>query len=174
MITVTDDSGSSQVTDAVIDELESLGRFLFQRLHLGPAVELGITLIDDEAMDQLHRDWLDLPGTTDVMSFPLDELRPGTAEEPVSEGTLGDVVISPEVAARQAAEAGHSFSDELALLTVHGMLHLLGHDHAEAREREEMFALQKALLEDHLGRPAPQPTESTRAGSPLSQDGAGR
>lgn len=159
MITVCDDSGTAEITEDRLELLRRLAAFLYRRLHLASEVELGVTLIDDEAMERLHEDWLDLPGTTDVMSFPVDELRAGTAQAPVPGGVLGDIVISPVVAARQAEEAGHSLDDELALLTVHGVLHLLGHDHAEDRGRTEMFGLQAALLEEFLGRSAPQPTD---------------
>ncbi|WP_029514044.1 rRNA maturation RNase YbeY [Nesterenkonia sp. F] len=160
---VEDASGSGRVPDGAVELLRRLGGHVKHRLHLGEAVEVAITLIDDEQMAALHEDWLDLPGTTDVMSFPMDELRAGTAEEPVAAGMLGDVVISPDVAARQAAEAGHDTDDELALLAVHGMLHLLGHDHAEEAERRRMFALQTELLTGFLGRPAPTPTTGTDA-----------
>ena len=90
--------------------------------------------------------WLDLPGPTDVMSFPMDELKPGTADHPTPPGMLGDICICPQVAARQAAESGHSAAEEMLLLATHGMLHLLGYDHAHDAEREVMFALQRKLL----------------------------
>ena len=75
-----------------------------------------------------------------------------------AEGVLGDVVLCPEVAAEQAARGGHSRDDELLLLLTHGMLHLLGYDHVEDAEREEMFTLQDRLVSEVLGRPAPAPT----------------
>lgn len=158
-VAVQDASESDLVSSAQVEGLGRLAGFLYERLHLGEGVELSITLIDDARMEQLHLDWMDLPGTTDVMSFPMDELPPGTPEAPVEQGVLGDIVISPAVAREQAEAAGHGLEDELALLTVHGVLHLLGHDHAEAQERREMFTLQKTLLEDFLGRPGPAPTE---------------
>ncbi|WP_261622967.1 rRNA maturation RNase YbeY [Nesterenkonia marinintestina] len=180
MITVSDASGSSRVTGEHLSRLEDLTAFLFDSLHLDRSVRLDVTLIDDDAMERLHLDWMDLSGTTDVMSFPMDELAPGTAERPVDGGVLGDVVISPEVAARQADAAGHGLDDELALLAVHGVLHLLGHDHATPEERAEMFALQTALLEEFLGRPAPRPTEAGAppeagpAGAPTDSEGGAR
>ncbi len=156
---IEDVSGSGLGGPAQLELLGRLAGFLYARLHLRAEVELSVSLIDDARMEQLHLEWMDLPGTTDVMSFPMDELRAGTAEEPVQEGMLGDIVISPAVARRQAEAAGHALEDELALLTVHGVLHLLGHDHAEPAERHEMFALQRSLLEEFLGRPGPAPTE---------------
>jgi probable rRNA maturation factor len=89
---------------------------------------------------------MDLPGPTDVMSFPMDELRPGRDGEEPDEGVLGDIVLCPSVAAKQAAEAGHATDEELLLLTTHGILHLLGYDHAEPDEEREMFELQRQLL----------------------------
>ncbi|GAB3188923.1 rRNA maturation RNase YbeY [Nesterenkonia suensis] len=157
-VVVTDDSGSSVAPVGVDELLARLAGHVYARLHLGRSVELTITLVDEEQMARLHLDWMDLPGPTDVMSLPMDELRPGTAEEPVDQGMLGDIVICPEVARRQAETAGHEVADELALLAVHGMLHLLGHDHRQIEERREMFGLQARLLEDFLGRAAPIPT----------------
>jgi probable rRNA maturation factor len=90
------------------------------------------------------------------MSFPMDELRPGHEGVEPEEGVLGDIVLCPSVAAKQAAEAGHATEEELLLLTTHGILHLLGYDHAEPEEEKEMFELQRQLLLTFLagrGRP---------------------
>lgn len=146
---------------ATVDEeaLLGLARSVLAALHVHPGAELSVICVDEAAMEQLHLEWMDLPGATDVMSFPMDELRPGTPEAPSPQGLLGDVVICPQVAAVQAARAGHSTSDEVLLLLTHGILHLLGFDHDEPGERAEMFALQAQLLGDYLGRPAPDPTE---------------
>src|SRR5690606_38583676 len=108
--------------------------------------ELSILMVTADVMSELHEQWMDEPGPTDVLSFPMDELRPGTDGDPTPAGLLGDVVLCPEVAARQAREAGHSTVEELLLLTVHGILHLLGFDHAEPEEEKEMFGLQRRLL----------------------------
>ena len=135
-------------TTAEVDETEfvALARFVLEAMHLHPATEMSILFVDEEAMEKLHVQWLDLPGPTDVMSFPMDELTPGTPQHPTPEGLLGDVVLCPSVAARQAAEAGHSAVEEMLLLTVHSILHLLGYDHMEEDERTEMFDLQRKLL----------------------------
>mgnify|MGYP006195730053 CR=1 FL=1 len=116
-----------------------------------------VRLVDADTMAVLNQQWMGQQGPTDVLSFPMDEMRPGTPEEPV-EGTLGDIVLCPPVARRQAEAGGHSVAYELCLLTTHGILHLLGHDHAEPEERQVMFALQRDLLTDFLGRPAPVET----------------
>jgi len=97
-------------------------------------------------MEQLHVQWMGEPGPTDVLSFPMDELRPGNDDTITPAGVLGDVVLCPQVAEVQAEGAGHSTMDELLLLTTHGILHLLGFDHAEPEEEKEMFSLQRDLL----------------------------
>ena len=151
-------AGERAAYDAV--DVELLGRLadhVLERLHVHPDAELSIAVVDEDEMARLHVEWMDLPGPTDVLSFPMDEMRPGTPEEP-AEGTLGDIVLCPPVARRQAEAGGHSVADELCLLTTHGLLHLLGHDHAEPEERQIMFALQRDLLTDFLGRPAPVET----------------
>jgi probable rRNA maturation factor len=127
-------------------ELHDLARWVLDRMRVHPRAELAITLVDEEAMAALHQQWMELPGPTDVMSFPMDELRPGGDGVEPDAGVLGDVVLCPGVAAKQAEEAGHSVADELLLLTTHGILHLLGFDHAEPEEEREMFDLQRTLL----------------------------
>jgi probable rRNA maturation factor len=131
-----------------VDEAEfaALGRFVLDTLHVHPRSELSIMFVDTTVMTELHVQWMDEPGPTDVLSFPMDELRPGREGEETPPGTLGDVVLCPEVAAQQAKVAGHSTAEELLLLTTHGILHLLGYDHAEPEEEKEMFALQRRLL----------------------------
>jgi len=131
-----------------VDEAEfaALGRHVLDAMHVHPQAELSIILVDVDTMSQLHVQWMDEPGPTDVLSFPMDELRPGDESSPSAPGLLGDVVLCPEVAANQARDAGHSTTEELLLLTTHGILHLLGYDHAEPEEEKEMFALQRRLL----------------------------
>jgi len=131
-----------------VDEaaLQRLATYAFDILHVHPDAELAIVLVDEAAMEQLHVQWMDEPGPTDVLSFPMDELRPGTEEEPSPAGLLGDVVLCPQVAQVQAETAGHTLMDELLLLTTHGILHLLGFDHAEPAEEREMFAIQRDIL----------------------------
>ena len=129
-----------------VPPLVALSRHVLDKLRVHPLAELSIVLVDTEAMEQLHVKWMDEPGPTDVLSFPMDELRPGKDDEEPEPGLLGDVVLCPEVAARQARDAGHSTADELELLLTHGILHLLGYDHAEPDEEREMFGLQRRLL----------------------------
>ena len=127
-------------------EFAALARYVLDEMHVHPQTDLSILLVEADVMTELHVKWMDEPGPTDVLSFPMDELRPGRDGEVTPAGLLGDVVLCPEVAARQAAAAGHSTAEELLLLTTHGILHLLGYDHAEPEEEKEMFALQRRLL----------------------------
>jgi len=131
-----------------VDEagLVRLAAYALDFLHVHPDADLAIVLVDEAAMEQLHVQWMDEPGPTDVLSFPMDELRPGTEEEITPAGLLGDIVLCPQVAIEQARSAGHSTQDELNLLTAHGILHLLGFDHAEPDEEREMFGLQRDIL----------------------------
>ncbi|MDN4472500.1 rRNA maturation RNase YbeY [Demequina zhanjiangensis] len=135
-------------TDATIDEVEfaELAKFVLREMHVAEEAELAILFVDEPAMEQLHIQWMDEPGPTDVLSFPMDELRPGTADEPTPAGLLGDIVVCPTVAAAQAVKAGHTAEEEMLLLTTHGILHLLGYDHVEPEEEKVMFALQRKLL----------------------------
>ncbi len=145
-IEVSNESG----VDVSEEELISVARFVIRKMDVNPAAELSMVLLDTNAMADLHMRWMDLPGPTDVMSFPMDELEPGGRPDAPDPGPsmLGDIVLCPQFAAGQAAAAGHSLGQELALLTVHGVLHLLGYDHAEPDEEKEMFALQRQLLEE--------------------------
>lgn len=131
-----------------VDEAEfaALARHVLDEMHVHQQTDLSVLLVDTDVMADLHVRWMDEPGPTDVLSFPMDELRPGTDSEPTPAGLLGDVVLCPQVAADQARAAGHSTVEELLLLETHGILHLLGYDHAEPAEEKEMFALQRRLL----------------------------
>jgi probable rRNA maturation factor len=127
-------------------EIVACARHVLGAMRVNPQAELSVVMVDEAAMEQLHVQWMDEPGPTDVLSFPMDELRPGSQDDDSPPGLLGDVVLCPQVAAKQAATAGHSTQEELLLLTTHGILHLLGYDHAEPDEEKEMFELQRKLL----------------------------
>jgi len=131
-----------------VDEvsLQRLALHAFEHLNVHRDAELAIVLVDEAAIEQLHVQWMDEPGPTDVLSFPMDELRPGSDDEPTPPGLLGDIVLCPQVAIQQAEAAGHSTQDELLLLTTHGILHLLGFDHAEPEDEKEMFGIQRDIL----------------------------
>jgi probable rRNA maturation factor len=138
-----------------IDEQSVLevARYALQRMRIHPMSELSIIVVDADAMEQLHIQWMDLPGP------------PGKDDEEPPQGLLGDIVLCPEVAKKQGEQAPtqHSMDEELQLLTVHGVLHLLGYDHEEPGEKAEMFGLQKAILDDWrvergVEGPSPAPT----------------
>jgi probable rRNA maturation factor len=125
----------------------ALATYALDYMNIHPDADLAISFTDEATMEKLHIEFMDEPGPTDVLSFPMDELRPGTSEDMTPAGLLGDIVVCPTVAARQAVTAGHETINEILLLTTHGILHLLGFDHAEPDEEKEMFGLQREILE---------------------------
>ncbi|MDT0307458.1 rRNA maturation RNase YbeY [Streptomyces sp. DSM 44917] len=162
-IEVNNESGTEIDERSLLD----VARYALARMRIHPLSELSVIAVDEAAMEQLHLQWMELPGPTDVMSFPMDELRPPSKddEEPAV-GLLGDVVLCPEVARKQGEQAPtrHSMDEELQLLTVHGVLHLLGYDHEEPQEKAEMFGLQKAIVDgwrDERGITGPSPAPTT-------------
>ena len=145
-IEIANESGVDVSSDTIL----AVARHTLDEMGVNPLAELSVLLVDVEYMTELNHRWMDGDGPTDVLAFPMDEgsVDHGPSEGPAAEpALLGDIVLCPEVAAKQAATAGHGTVDELALLTVHGILHLLGYDHAEPEEEAEMFGLQARLLE---------------------------
>jgi len=138
-IEVTNTSG--QLVPAT--EITSLLTFALLELALNPECEINVSFVDDDYMTELHIKWMDEPGTTDVLSFPMD--MPETPGEAV---TLGDIVISPVVAAEQANAQGHSIEHEIYILATHGLLHIIGYDHADKAEEKVMFDLQEKIVRD--------------------------
>ncbi len=136
-VEVTNRSGVS----APESEVESLLIFALDYMELHPECDLSVTFVDDKEMEELHIKWMDEPGTTDVLSFPMD--MPENRDDAV---TLGDIVIDPIVAAEQAASAGHSTAHEIFILASHGLLHILGYDHADKDEEKVMFELQETIV----------------------------
>lgn len=132
-----------EVDDGALHDVVVFG---MSHLRVHPMADVAIVVVDEATMEQLHMQWMGEPGPTDVLSFPMDELRPGRDGETSAEGILGDIVLCPTVAAAQAETAGHSLTEELSMLSIHGLLHLLGYDHAEAEEEKEMFGLQGEIL----------------------------
>ena len=151
-IEIANESGID-VDDAA---LIGLARHVLDAMKIHPQADLSILLVDEAAMEELHVKWMDEPGPTDVLSFPMDELRPprGDDDGEAEPGLLGDVVICPQVAAEQAAKNGHPPEQELHLLCTHGILHLLGYDHADPDEEKQMFDLQRDLLRSWQDRNA--------------------
>ena len=145
-----------------------LGVWVMDQMRVSTQSDLTVIFVDPEPIAELHMRWMNLEGPTDVMSFPMDELRPGDGKT-VMEGVLGDIVICPWVAAQQAAASGHSVLEEMALLTIHGILHLLGYDHVTPEQERQMFGLQRQLLltfiavRHGVGDPVPLPAGSADA-----------
>ena len=106
------------------------------------ASELSLVLSNDQQLHELNREYLDIDAPTDVLSFPSDEIDPES-----SALYLGDVIISYQRAAAQAKASGHGLKEELQLLTVHGVLHLLGYDHVEPDQKAAMWGMQADILQ---------------------------
>lgn len=141
-IEILDESGSG----LDVKHFSKLARFVMDQMRVHPLAELCIKAVDEATIAELNEKWMEKEGPTDVLAFPMDELRPGLVNEEPEEGMLGDLVLCPSIAERQGATAGHGTLAELELLTTHGILHLLGYDHAEPDEHKEMFGLQDQLL----------------------------
>lgn len=146
-IELTDLTNSNTDTNRI----KSLADFSLRSLGIHPESELSISLVDMEEMSSLHMRWLDESGPTDVLSFPMDELKPNSSSD--GPGILGDIVLCPAYANKQALEIGHSLQDELEVLVVHGVLHLLGFDHRENDEKTMMFSRQDEILREWRSRP---------------------
>ena len=138
-IEVTNTSGQLVPTA----EITSLMTHAMKALDLNPECDLNIAFVDDDYMTELHIKWMDEPGTTDVLSFPMD-----MPEAPGESVTLGDIVISPVVATAQALTQGHSTEHEIYILATHGLLHIIGYDHADKNEEKVMFDLQEKIVTD--------------------------
>ena len=136
--------------DAPLTEILQLADFALVKMHIDPRADLEILLVNETVMEQYHLDWLQESGPTDVLSQPIDGLRPGKPNSITPAGHLGLIVLCPQVAAKQAKDRGHSELREVLILISHSILHLLGFDHAEKQEEIEMFALQEEIVEHYL------------------------
>ena len=136
----------SNLTDSKCDleRLKSIAQFTILAQVVHPDSELNISLLDEDEMSALHLRWMQEDGPTDVLAFPMDEVKPNSAT--LGPAMLGDIALCPIYANQNALKVHSSLQDELELLTVHGVLHLLGYDHMEADEKEVMFALQDKYL----------------------------
>ncbi|WP_100446359.1 rRNA maturation RNase YbeY [Glycomyces xiaoerkulensis] len=157
-IEIANESGQAVDESGIVDA----ARFALGEMGVNPLAELSVMIVDLDHMTALNKRWMGGTGPTDVLSFPMDDAMPSRPDstEPTTP-ILGDLVLSPDVAEAQARDAGHSTTDELHMLTVHGVLHVLGYDHAEPEQAKEMFGLQNRLLEAwRAGRRAAQGAES--------------
>ncbi|MGE5221052.1 MAG: rRNA maturation RNase YbeY, partial [Omnitrophica WOR_2 bacterium] len=134
---------------------ELLGRAALHALSFadqGQDGDLTILLTDDQQLQQLNQQFLGIDASTDVLSFPEDYVDPDTGTR-----YLGDILISYPRSLEQARAGGHPVEAEIQLLVIHGVLHLLGYDHAETGEKDEMWAIQEKILAqlgiDPIGKP---------------------
>jgi probable rRNA maturation factor len=125
------------------DQVRALLEHSLVQLKLNADCEVNLVFVDENEMTELHIKWMDEPGPTDVLSFPMD-----MPENPDDAVTLGDIVIAPTIAATQASTAGHSAEHEIFILAAHGLLHILGYDHANKEDEKVMFALQEDLVKN--------------------------
>jgi probable rRNA maturation factor len=128
------------------DRLVGLATFALDALRIHPQAELSIVLVDTGTMSAYHQKFMGEPGPTDVLSFPMDELRAPEPDDDPPLGLLGDIVLCPEVTAAQAADSNRTPEEEADYLLIHGLLHLLGHDHAEPAEKKVMFDLNDKII----------------------------
>ncbi|WP_020522265.1 rRNA maturation RNase YbeY [Catelliglobosispora koreensis] len=169
-IEIANESGADVDADAIV----AVARHTLAQMGVNPLVELSVLLVDSAYMAELNHLWMGKDGPTDVLAFPMDEssIDHGPAEPAAAPTLLGDIVLCPEVAEAQAAKYGspdprmrldgaeiikpvdsnYNAADEMTMLTIHGVLHLLGYDHAEPEEEREMFSLQGKLLESWQAR----------------------
>ena len=143
MIDINNESGMP----ADEKRLVRLAAFTLRQMRVHPQADLSILLVDQPAMESYNKTYMGHTGPTDVLAFPMDELRP-TGEDAPPRGLLGDVVLCPEYSNAQAAANGRGAAQELEYLLVHGILHLLGYDHAEPADHAIMFALGDRLISD--------------------------
>lgn len=132
--------------------LVALTQFALDKLKIHPQAEVSILLVDEQTMADYHERFMGEPGPTDVLSFPMDELRPPRDGEDPPLGLLGDVVLCPSVTAQQAADNGRTPDEEAEYLLVHGLLHLLGFDHAEPDEKAVMFGLNDSITAEWVSQ----------------------
>lgn len=145
---LADEQADGGVPDVDGDDLLALARHVLGEEEVPPDMELAVLLVDRDTMTAMNREHMGGTGPTDVLAFPID--MPGDSP-PVGPAVLGDVVLCPAVAREQAASLGRRVQDELRMLTVHGILHLLGMDHAEPDEKQLMFGRTDELLDSFGG-----------------------
>jgi len=142
--TIVYENESARETDP--DLFDKVAASAFSQLGLKPVeAEISLLTVDDQAIQEINRDYRGIDKVTDVLSFPQEEDAPALIEK--TPLLLGDIVICLPRACEQAAEYGHSLERELGFLFAHGLLHLLGYDHEQESEAEQMFALQEQILQ---------------------------
>jgi probable rRNA maturation factor len=146
-----------QDADIPVDVLKELAELVLTHEGYPSDTEVTVLFVDDESIAGYNERFMGREGPTDVLAFPLEELRAGVAPSPRGSGPplhLGDVIIAPDKVSRQAAEREVAFEDELSLMVVHGMLHLMGWDHPDDDLAERMEAKEEEILAK-VGRTRP-------------------
>lgn len=136
--------------DAPLEQVLDLANFALQKMHIDAAADIEILLVNENVMESYHLDWMQESGPTDVLSQPIDGLRPGKPNALTPAGHLGMIVLCPQVAQKQAVAAKHSELKEILILVAHSILHLLGYDHVEKEDEIEMFSLQEEIVAQYL------------------------
>ncbi len=136
--------------DAPLEQILDLANFALQKMHIDAAADIEILLVNENVMESYHLDWMQESGPTDVLSQPIDGLRPGKPNALTPAGHLGMIVLCPQVAQKQAVAAKHSELKEILILVAHSILHLLGYDHVEKEDEIEMFSLQEEIVAQYL------------------------
>lgn len=136
--------------DAPLEQILDLANFALQKMHIDAAADIEILLVNENVMESYHLDWMQESGPTDVLSQPIDGLRPGKPNALTPAGHLGMIVLCPQVAQKQAVAAKHSELKEILTLVAHSILHLLGYDHVEKEDEIEMFSLQEEIVAQYL------------------------
>lgn len=141
---------TNKVSEMEINQLSKLLQFAASQQKLEGEIELSVTFVDNNRIQEINKEYREKDQPTDVISFAMEEL--GEGEIPLMNSTLprmlGDIIISIDRAKEQAEDYGHSYSRELGFLTVHGFLHLLGYDHMTKEDEEMMFSLQREILDE--------------------------
>ncbi|WP_342432351.1 rRNA maturation RNase YbeY [Neobacillus sp. FSL H8-0543] len=149
MIDIVDET--NELTEEQLNEIENLLNFAAEKQKIEDESEVSVTFVSNERIHEINKEYREKDSPTDVISFAMEELGEGEAEISANgmPRVLGDIIISVAKANEQAVDYGHSFIRELGFLAVHGFLHLLGYDHMHESEEEEMFTLQKEILDEY-------------------------
>jgi probable rRNA maturation factor len=141
---------TTKVVDTDQKLVEELLQFAAKKQNLSGDIELSVTFVDNDRIQEINKEYRNKDQATDVISFAMEELGEGEVELVGVDmpRVLGDIIISIDRTKEQAEEYGHSYTRELGFLAVHGFLHLLGYDHLTKEEEEVMFTLQKEILDE--------------------------
>ncbi len=154
MIIIENEQDKVEISDSIMKLIEKTIEISMKTEKLAQAYEVSVLIVDDEEIRTINKEHRDIDKSTDVLSFPMAEFENGELisdegdyDLEFEELMLGDIIISAETAKRQADEYRHSFEREIAFLTAHSCLHLLGYDHMEEEEEKQMIGKQESILQ---------------------------